>query len=121
MNCEIVQINYDTWRVEDNGVRFFLLAGTEHAMLIDSGMTVHNARDIATSLTSLPLTLLNTHADMDHMSNPPLTAIYGEGRIVYLDYSNCFQHDSHSGKLNIPMRSGQAVNHDVGQIKEEQA
>ena len=56
----------DTWRIDDGGVRFFLLCGSERALLVDSGMTVKDAREIAQGLTSLPLSLLNTHADRDH-------------------------------------------------------
>ena len=63
---QVIQINKDTWRFEDGGVRFFLLVGTEKAMLIDSGMNVRHAREIAQSLTSLPVFLLNTHSDRDH-------------------------------------------------------
>lgn len=63
MNCEIIPINESTWRIEDGGVRLFLLAGSEKALLIDSGMNLHTAREVAAELTSLPLSLLNTHAD----------------------------------------------------------
>ena len=45
MAYEIIKINDNTWRIEDNQhVRFFLLAGTNEALLIDSGMDVHNAK-----------------------------------------------------------------------------
>ena len=64
---EIIRMNENSWRVEDNGVRFFLLTGTEKALLIDSGMNVKNAREIAEGLTDLPVSLLNTHADRDHI------------------------------------------------------
>lgn len=36
--------------------------------MIDSGMQIPNAREIAESITDLPLQLLNTHADPDHIS-----------------------------------------------------
>ena len=65
---EIIRINEDTWRIEDNGVRLFVLEGKEKALLIDSGMRTPNAREIAESITKLPLELLNTHADPDHIS-----------------------------------------------------
>ena len=65
MYYEIIQVNQNTWRIEDSGVRFFLLTGTEKALLIDSGMRVHNAKDIAAALTSLPIELLNT----DHIGD----------------------------------------------------
>ena len=77
MNYQIVQVNQNTWRIEDNGVRVFLLAGEDKALLIDSGMQLTNARDIAESLTSLPVELLNTHADMDHTgSNEQFDSFY---------------------------------------------
>lgn len=65
---QIIPMDSDTWRIEDTGVRFFLLEGSREALLIDSGMTTRNAREIAESLTRLPLKLLNTHADMDHVA-----------------------------------------------------
>ena len=64
--AEVVRVNEDTWRIEDGGVRLFLLAGDEKALLIDSGMTLRGVREKASALTSLPVLLLNTHADMDH-------------------------------------------------------
>jgi len=66
--CEIIQIREDTWRIEDGGVRFFVLNGKERAIMIDSGMNTPNAKEIAESITKLPLTLLNTHVDVDHVS-----------------------------------------------------
>ena len=65
---EIIQINDNTWRIEDGMVRFFLLSGTKEALLIDSGMNTPNAKEIAESITSLPVRHLITHADRDHIS-----------------------------------------------------
>lgn len=77
MDVQMTQKNKTTWIFEDHGVRFFLLAGCKQALLIDSGMRVHNARDIASSLTPLPIHLLNTHADMDHIgSNEQFSSFY---------------------------------------------
>ena len=36
--AEIIRINSDSFRIEDGGVRFFLLCGKEKAALIDTGM-----------------------------------------------------------------------------------
>ena len=66
--AECIQINEKTWRIEDGGVRFLLLCGTEKAALIDTGMNTPDARQIAEGLTDLPLILINTHADPDHIS-----------------------------------------------------
>ena len=68
MNYEIIQMDADSWRIEDGGVRFFLLAGYDKALLIDSGMNLPNAREIAEGLTDLPLEIINTHADRDHIA-----------------------------------------------------
>lgn len=69
MDYKVIKINDNSWRIEDQGVRFFLLTGTEKALLIDTGMNVRNAREIAIGLTSLPIFLLNTHADRDHIGS----------------------------------------------------
>ena len=69
MTCTITRINEQTWMLDEGGVRFFLLAGDKEAMLLDSGMETHNARELAQELTDLPLTLMNTHADRDHLGS----------------------------------------------------
>ncbi len=77
MNYRITKVDEQTWRIDEAGVRFFLLAGTEKALMIDSGMEVHNAKEIAAGLTSLPVELLNTHADRDHIgSNEEFDWVY---------------------------------------------
>ena len=52
---DIIKMSKNSWRIEDEGGRFFLLAGDEKALLIDSGMTIHNAKEIAQQLVSLPI------------------------------------------------------------------
>ena len=63
----VVQIDRNTWRIEEKDVRFFLLEGEKGALLIDTGKVTDNAKEIAESLTSKPVKLLNTHADLDHI------------------------------------------------------
>ena len=65
---QCIKINDTTWRFEDEGVRFFLLCGKEKAALVDTGMKSPDARKLAEELTDLPLILINTHADRDHIS-----------------------------------------------------
>lgn len=67
MSVRINQIDDVTWSFEEEDVRFFLLEGKEKALMIDSGMRTADARGLAQSLTSLPLELLCTHADPDHI------------------------------------------------------
>ena len=66
--AEIIRVNDSTWRIEDGDVRFLLLCGTKKAALVDTGMNTPNAKEIAESLTKLPIILINTHADRDHVS-----------------------------------------------------
>lgn len=82
---EKIKINENTWRIEDQGVRFFLLEGKEFALMIDSGMNTPNAKQIAESLTNLPIKLLNTHTDIDHISgnNEFDEVLIGENEVTY--------------------------------------
>lgn len=83
---EIIRIDENTWRIEDNGVRFYLLTGTERAMMIDTGKTAPEARKIAEGLTKLPIELVNTHGDGDHTSG---NAAFGRFYMHRADYENC--------------------------------
>jgi len=105
MGCEIIQINGNTWRIEDNGVHLFLLAGTEKALLIDSGMNLNNARNIAAGLTDLALSLLNTHADRDHIgSNEQFDAFY-----MHPAEEPVYRRSGKSGTI-IPVREDDSLN-----------
>ena len=64
---EIIQIDENSWRIEENGVRSLLFVGTEKALLIDSGFGTGNIKEVVENLTSLPFMLVNTHADRDHI------------------------------------------------------
>jgi len=104
MNYEIIQINENSWRIEDGGVRFFLLAGSKKALLIDSGMEVNNAKEIAESLTDLPLSLLNTHADRDHTgSNAEFESFY-----MHPDEEPNYVKDGIGGTI-IPVKEGDVL------------
>ncbi len=77
MNYEIIKVNENTWIIDEGGVRFFLLTGDKRALMIDSGMNVPNGREIAAQLTTLPVALINTHADRDHIAgNDAFDTIY---------------------------------------------
>ena len=56
------EIYKNTWAELDQGVRFFLLTGTEKALVIDTGMNGPDVRGIVSAHTGLPVELLNTHA-----------------------------------------------------------
>lgn len=65
----IKPISDRAWQFEDSGVRCFLFAGQERALLVDSGKTIPNMRDYAAQRTDKPILLVNTHADMDHIAS----------------------------------------------------
>ena len=44
---EWAKIDDKTYQYDEGGVRFFLLLGDREALLIDSGMQVHNAKELA--------------------------------------------------------------------------
>ena len=58
----------NTWTHEADDVRIFLLAGAEKALVIDTGMPGLDIRALAAEHTDLPLELLITHSDEDHIS-----------------------------------------------------
>lgn len=64
---EVHQVDSSCWRIEENGVRAFLIIGSERAMLVDSGYGTGNMKELAEQMTNLPLMLVNTHADRDHI------------------------------------------------------
>ena len=104
MEYQIIQINSNTWRIEDGGVRFFLLTGTEKALLIDSGMMVNNAKEIAEALTDLPVSLLNTHADRDHIgSNEQF-----ENFFIHPEEESLYRSSGKPGRI-IPIQEGDTI------------
>jgi glyoxylase-like metal-dependent hydrolase (beta-lactamase superfamily II) len=48
-------------------VKSFLIVGSERAALIDTGCGVGEIRQVVEELTSLPITLINSHAHWDHI------------------------------------------------------
>ena len=65
---DIMQLNENNYRVEDDRVRYFIIEGTEKALMIDSSMNNPNAIDAAKKVTNKPIELINTHADRDHIA-----------------------------------------------------
>ena len=101
---EAIRINENTWRIEDGGVRFYLFCGKDKAALIDTGMNYPDARSTAEKLTSLPLILINTHADPDHIS--------GNGAFdeFYMSPAEEDNYRAHGGKGSlIPVKEGDVI------------
>lgn len=105
MDYQVIQIDENTWRIEEEGVRFFLLAGTKEALIVDSGMMVKNAKEIAQGLTDLPLKLLNTHADRDHIAgNEAFETFYMHPS----EYTNYHKTQKRSGTMD-PIWDGDVI------------
>lgn len=105
--AQIIQIDNTTWRIEDNGVRFFVLLGTQKALMIDSGMNTPNALEIARTIkeipADMPIELLNTHADPDHIS----------GNDSFAEY---YMSPNEVGNLNAHGKSGKIIPVGTGDI-----
>ena len=52
------------------GVNSFLVIGAQRAVLFDSGLGVAGIRDIVRRLTTLPVTVVNSHTHFDHVGVP---------------------------------------------------
>lgn len=50
-------------------VRSFLILGTDRSILLDTGMGVADIRPVVERLTHLPVTVVNSHADWDHIGS----------------------------------------------------
>lgn len=104
-NPKITQINENTWVFDEERVRFFLLTGDNRALLIDSGMMTHNAKELAEELTDLPVELLNTHADIDHIgSNHEFKSFYMNPK----EADNYFSSNERKGNI-IPINDGDII------------
>ena len=65
---EPVSVGGKAWRIEDNGVRAILFEGDERALLVDTGFGNNGSlKAVVDSMTDRPVTVVNTHADPDHI------------------------------------------------------
>ena len=98
MEYEISKIDDQTWVLSEGFVRFFLIAGKNEALLLDTGMNVGKALESAKGLTSLPVKLMNTHADPDHIGG---NKDFSEVLMHADEEENYAQHGSGGGKTKI--------------------
>lgn len=75
MNYNIVKVDEKTWRIENIFVYSFLLVGDEKAMMIDSGCSIENMKEIVENIliengyadyVKKPIEVITTHGDSDH-------------------------------------------------------
>lgn len=61
------KIAKDFYSIEQGFVRSFLIEGDKEALLIDTGTGERNLKKFVEEITGLPITVLFTHADGDHV------------------------------------------------------
>jgi glyoxylase-like metal-dependent hydrolase (beta-lactamase superfamily II) len=71
---EVKQLDDSCWEIRDNSgmtmhMSCFLFVGEDRAMLVDTGFGKGDLKAVVDSLTSLPVMLVNTHSDGDHVFN----------------------------------------------------
>jgi glyoxylase-like metal-dependent hydrolase (beta-lactamase superfamily II) len=69
---KVFRMDEQTWRIVDNlfgaTVYSYLLCGRDRAVLVDTGTGLADMKRITDELTSLPVSVLNTHGHLDHIS-----------------------------------------------------
>lgn len=82
----IHSINPTTYCIDDGFVRGYLLCGSRLAILIDTCASDAEAKALAESVTNLPVILINTHGDGDHIAG---NAAFRQFYMHPADYVNC--------------------------------
>lgn len=80
---EVYRLRKDTFAIfeprQDQTVISYLLVGSEHALLFDSGLGVGRIDQVVKALTSLPVSVLNSHTHFDHIGgNYAFKEVYGQ-------------------------------------------
>jgi glyoxylase-like metal-dependent hydrolase (beta-lactamase superfamily II) len=102
---EVIRIDDGGWRIEDEMVRAFLFAGTKRALLIDTGFGNGDLKSVVAGLTSLPVTLVNTHADDDHTG---CNAQFGAAHIHPAEYAWYFAQKPRDAQV-APLWEGESI------------
>ena len=100
----IYQIKY-YWLGMAN-VYMYLIVGEEKAFLIDTGYSITHAREYATSVTNLPVEVVNTHGHFDHIGGD---ADFEKVYLSSMDWKVAGQHSDY-GFLSNMMKHYKEVN-----------
>ena len=66
--AEFIQLNEAITLINDrNESTYYLVCGTEKALMIDTGNGYDNVMEIAQGITNLPIEVVNTHGHCDHV------------------------------------------------------
>ena len=62
------EVSEGVWLIAEPGlVNLWLIAGSQRAVLLDTGCGISPVRKVVSALTSLPITVINTHYHADHI------------------------------------------------------
>lgn len=77
-NYKVEKIDNNTYRIEDSFQdQMYCILGNEKAALIDTGIGQSGLKDIISSITDLPVIVINTHGHIDHIgTNDEFTTCY---------------------------------------------
>lgn len=65
----VTKIDNQTFRIVDSNVYMYLLIGDTKALLIDTGMSQGKLSKLLPQLTTLPISVINTHGHIDHVAS----------------------------------------------------
>lgn len=103
MAGNIIKLDSNTWRIEDGFVYYYLLTGENKALLIDSGVSSEDISDTIKEITDLPVILVNTHGDMDHVAG---NATFSEFYLKSEDYNNRVLKEKFPNTKQIDVKEG---------------
>lgn len=113
MNYRITPLDETSWRIEEyddaNSAYFYLLAGTDRALLLDTGFGTVDVRSIVEGLTPLPLTVVNSHAHFDHIgANYQFDTVYlhPADEALYRLHRSRLPHDHPMTERLLPLAEG---------------
>ncbi|MCF0114238.1 MAG: hypothetical protein HUJ56_02715 [Erysipelotrichaceae bacterium] len=107
---EMIKMDEYTYRLENGFVRCFLVIGKDKAMWMDSGASPVDLMSIAKEYTDLPIELMNTHGDGDHVGN---NGLFNKCYMDIKDYEGCHVKERFSDCACIPLEDGQVI--DLGE------
>jgi hydroxyacylglutathione hydrolase len=102
---EVFQLSEDSWRIENGGVRMFLFEGREKALLVDTGFGQGDLKATVEGITQMPVMLVNTHTDGDHIG------CNGQFEKAYMhpaEYAHYYGQGAQSAEAQ-PLREGEVI------------
>ena len=67
-NHKVIQLKSDVWQIDEFGLdTIYLIAGSERALLVDTGTGAGDLKGVVESLISTPYDVVITHGHVDHL------------------------------------------------------